>query len=127
MVQVMNILSNALDAASMRQQAISNNIANVNTPNFQPDKVVFEDILQQQLSNFSFSGTTTDPRHIPIGGQGDMATPTLVKEPGVMKNNGNGVDLDAEMSNLAEDSLWYQSLAYGMSEQFNLLNMVLKK
>ncbi len=127
MVQVMNILSSALDAASMRQQTISNNIANANTPNFQPDQVVFEDILQQKLSNFSFSGTATDPRHISIGGQSDTVTPSLMKQPVVMNNNGNGVDLDSEMSKLAENSIWYQSLAYGVSEQFNLLNIALKK
>lgn len=127
LVQVMNILSSALDAAAMRQQTISNNIANANTPNFQPDQVVFEDILQQKLSNFSFSGTTTDLRHISIGGQSDTVTPTLMKQPVVMNNNGNGVDLDSEMSKLAENSIWYQSLAYGMSEQFNLLNIALKK
>ncbi len=37
----------ALDVSSLRQQVISHNIANTNTPGYQPQKVSFENFLEQ--------------------------------------------------------------------------------
>ena len=39
------LLKNALDASSLRQEAISSNIANVNTANYKVNQVVFESLL----------------------------------------------------------------------------------
>ncbi len=38
-------LTSALDGLAMRQRAIANNIANVNTPDYHAKRVVFEDAL----------------------------------------------------------------------------------
>ena len=43
------ILSKALNAYSMRSEAISNNIANVNTPNYKRSYVRLKNILQKQM------------------------------------------------------------------------------
>ena len=40
----------ALDAATLRQQVISNNIANVNTQGFTPSKVNFEDEMKRCMA-----------------------------------------------------------------------------
>lgn len=37
-----NILKRALDTASLRQKTISNNIANINTPNYKAKRLVFD-------------------------------------------------------------------------------------
>jgi flagellar basal-body rod protein FlgB len=42
-------LSSALDGLSMRQRAIANNIANVNTPNYKAQRVQFEDALAKSV------------------------------------------------------------------------------
>ena len=41
----LSAMSRGLQAANLRQEVISNNIANVNTPNFKKSDVVFEDLL----------------------------------------------------------------------------------
>ena len=43
-------LSRGLEAANMRHEVISNNIANVNTPNFKRSAVNFEDLLAKELN-----------------------------------------------------------------------------
>mgnify|MGYP000530431163 CR=1 FL=1 len=47
--QTVNFLQKALDAASLRQNVLANNIANVNTPGFKRSYVSFEESLQQAL------------------------------------------------------------------------------
>ena len=39
---LVNVLSQALNASNMRNNVISNNIANVNTPGFKKSEVVFD-------------------------------------------------------------------------------------
>lgn len=127
MTQVIGVLARALDASAMRQKAISNNIANVDTPHFKPARVEFEEILKKQLGNSTFVGNRTNDKHITIGKQGTVPSPSLVKQATVMKNNGNGVDLDYEMTEMAQNSVWYQSLTYGINAEFDLLKTAIKR
>ena len=46
-----NVLNRAADAAWQRNEAISNNIANVDTPGYKRQDVAFESVLQQALGN----------------------------------------------------------------------------
>ena len=45
-----NVLDRAADAAWQRNEAISNNIANVDTPGYKRQDVAFESVLQQAAS-----------------------------------------------------------------------------
>ena len=49
------VLEKALDAAWMRNEAISNNIANVNTPGFKKSYVRFEELLSDAAGKFQIS------------------------------------------------------------------------
>lgn len=45
-----NVLDRAADAAWQRNEAISNNIANVDTPGYKRQDVAFESVLQRLLA-----------------------------------------------------------------------------
>lgn len=120
---IIGVMSRALDASALRQKSITNNIANVDTPNYLPTKVSFEELLQKEVSG-SFVGNRTNEKHVTIGSSGSIPSPRLEKENTVLKNNGNGVDLDYEMTELSKNTLWYQSLTYSINEEFNLLKTV---
>lgn len=124
-LQNINLVQRALDASVLRHNAISNNIANVNTPNYKPQKVIFEDILKQELSGAGFDGKRTNAKHIPIG-IAASSQPLITQEPTVMQNSGNGVDMDSEITELTKNSIWYQTLSYQISEEFNLLKTAIK-
>jgi flagellar basal-body rod protein FlgB len=123
---IINVMSRALDASSLRQKSISNNIANVDTPNYKATKVSFEEMLQKEFSS-NFVGNRTDNKHVAIGASGRIPTPVLSKDNTVLKNNGNGVDLDYEMTELSKNTLWYNSLTYSINEEFNLLKTVIQR
>ncbi|HZJ76293.1 MAG TPA: flagellar basal body protein, partial [Oscillospiraceae bacterium] len=61
-----NLLINALDASWKRNEVITNNIANAETPNFKKSTVSFEEILKEQLSGEKLKGIITNAKHIPI-------------------------------------------------------------
>jgi flagellar basal-body rod protein FlgB len=122
-----NLLQSALDASSVRQQVISNNLANAETPGYKAKQVVFEDILKQKLADQSnFIGKRTDPRHIPIGDSFNIPTAQIVEnDDTVMQNNGNNVDVDQEMTNMGKNALWYYSLTQQLNNQFQQLSIAI--
>ncbi|MBO0961059.1 flagellar basal body rod protein FlgB [Neobacillus sp. MM2021_6] len=123
-----NLLQSALNASSLRQQVISNNIANAETPGFKSKKVLFEDILKQHLSNqTNFAGNRTDPRHFPIGRPGDVPVAKIVENSGtIMQNNGNNVDMDEEMTNMGKNALWYDTLIEQVNSEFQQLSIAIR-
>lgn len=103
-----NLLERTLDAASLRQKVIANNVANVDTPYFKRSDVRFEELLQNEMGQqMGFVGKRTDPRHFYIG-NGNKTMPTVETDrSSVMNNNLNNVDIDAEMALLAKNQLRY--------------------
>ena len=69
-------LSRGLEAANMRHEVISNNIANVNTPNFKRSAVNFEDLLAKELNigdnQNKLKLVRTNDRHLPVGVSGKV-------------------------------------------------------
>ncbi|WP_257148387.1 flagellar basal body rod protein FlgB [Bacillus sp. AFS073361] len=122
------LLQSALDASSLRQQAISNNLANAETPGFKAKQVLFEDILKQHISNQSkFVGSRTDSRHLMIGQPEQIPTARTVENTEtVMQNNGNNVDADGEMTNMGKNALWYYTLTEQMNSEFQQLSIAIK-
>jgi flagellar basal-body rod protein FlgB len=111
------LLEHTLDAAALRQRVIANNVANVDTPGFKRSDVQFEELLQQKLGERQapLKGRRTDPRHFVINGipPADPKFPVpqiKTDEHTMMNNNLNNVDIDYEMSLMAENQLRYNVL-----------------
>lgn len=109
------VLGLALDAASLRQQAIAANIANANTADYVPVRVSFESqldearrVLQEGRSIDASSLVGVEPRLERAGLEG---TGLPVK-----------VMLDVEVANLAQNSVHYQALVKGLSKHYAVLS-----
>lgn len=116
-------LEQGLNTASLRQKTIANNIANAETPNYKAKKVKFSKILEE--SENSFKANRTDVRHIPFSSSLSTRT-AIINQPGSYNENGNSVDLDAEMSSLAENQIYYNALADRLSSKFSSLSNVIR-
>jgi flagellar basal-body rod protein FlgB len=123
-----SLLQSALDASNLRQQVISNNLANAETPGYKGKQVVFEDILKQKLSNQTqIVGNRTDPRHFVISNPVEIPTAKTVENVGsVMQNNGNNVDVDGEMTSMGKNALWYYTLTQQLTSEFQQLSIAIK-
>ncbi|AEB63317.1 flagellar basal body rod protein FlgB [Bacillus sp. L381] len=115
-------LENALGRADIKQKVITNNIANIDTPNYKAKKVSFRNLLDQETSNLE--AVKTDYRHVDFTDSG--ADYSIVSSGDTSyQQNGNNVDIDKEMTDLAENQINYQALVERMSGKFNSLKTVL--
>lgn len=117
-------LESGLTYASVKQKTIAQNIANVDTPNYKAKDVSFKQMLADAQTN-SITANKTDAKHIDF--QSETATPGVYSYSNLSyRENGNGVDMDAEQASLAENTIYYNALTERISSKFNTLQTVLK-
>jgi len=123
------LLERSLDAASMRHKVLANNIANIDTPNFKRSDVSFESVLQDALSERTISGRATNPRHMSIGSpKVDQVRPHVYTEESTsLRNDGNNVDIDAEMSAMAQNQIQYNALIQQINRKFASLKYAISE
>ena len=124
----LSAMSRGLQAANLRQEVISNNIANVNTPNFTKCDVVFEDLLANEL-NPGQSGklemVRTNDRHLPAGADAPVSAKIERQDTTTMRVDNNNVDIDVEMANLSKNHIYYNSLAREMGSYLTKMKNVI--
>jgi flagellar basal-body rod protein FlgB len=119
------LLENALRAAQLRQEVYANNIANMDTPGFKRSDLQFESLLQEALQrpqNVS-SNASTGQYPLPTGWNWSAALTVqpvvTTDEQTVVDNNGNNVDIDAEMARLAENQVRYNALVQDVKSRLD--------
>ncbi|MCY8516614.1 flagellar basal body rod protein FlgB [Bacillus atrophaeus] len=115
-------LENALGRANVKQKVITNNIANIDTPNYKAKKVSFQNLLNQESSRLE--SVKTDYRHVDFSDVGSNGS-IVANSNTAYQQSGNNVDIDKEMTDLAENQINYQALVERMSGKFNSLKTVL--
>ncbi|WP_163971217.1 flagellar basal body rod protein FlgB [Oceanobacillus halotolerans] len=119
-------LESSLDYATMKNRTISNNIANVNTPNYKAKEVTFNNVLQDELSS-SINAKRTNAKHIPFQQNGETKSFHIsTKNNTTYNHNGNNVDIDKEMTELAKNQIYYQSLVDRINGKFSSLQTVIR-
>jgi len=125
------VVSYALDGLSMRQKAIANNVANVDTPNYKAERVTFESQLQAAVrhgtDNGGLSLKTTNARHMGFGAAFSPAPIRITRQNNTMRNDDNSVDIDMEMTNLAETTLRYQALSQLAGMKITLIKNIIRE
>jgi flagellar basal-body rod protein FlgB len=89
-------LEAGMRGASLRQTLLTNNVANADTPGYQREDVNFQAALRNAMA----------------GGEGALAQVQFQPEvrPGAAGPEGNGVNIDQESAQLAENGLDYQAM-----------------
>lgn len=103
----LGLLNKSLDASMLRSRVIANNIANVNTPGYRRVEVSFENELKNALNRTSLKGTRTDEKHLEIGKKdlGEVNAKAYHPYDPTLASGVNNVDVDMEMSELAETQI----------------------
>ncbi len=105
-------LGAALNLRLQKQNVISANIANAETPGYAAKKIDFEGELARALDlDGSRRMDTTHPEHAPVKSNGlDRITGEIYDNPDIPVNNDkNTVDLEKEMAALNENSIIYKT------------------
>lgn len=110
MFRVVDAVKQGLDASILRHKVLSNNVANVNTPQFRRSDVVFSEVLDGQKNKLPV--TRTHHKHIRGTRQSSSSPIRIVQEQGtIMGNDLNNVDIDREMTLILENQLHYLAMS----------------
>ncbi len=119
-----NVLDRAADAAWQRNEAISNNIANVDTPGYKRQDVAFESVLQQALGNNRYESMDDKVANVNLSRLRGRAYVDYANYS--YRLDGNNVDIENENVMLAENQLKYQRLISSIKQEFTNLKTVMK-
>lgn len=127
----LEIMARGMDYAMLRHRVLSDNIANADTPFFKRSDVSFQHRLLQAIDDSPrLELKTSSPRHIPTQ---PLRNPLAVK-PRIFtevdtwsRNDKNNVNPEAEMAELAKNTLYYNTLAQRVRAAYSGLTDVVRK
>ncbi|AQX54042.1 flagellar basal body rod protein FlgB [Priestia flexa] len=117
-------LEQGLNYSTLKQQTISQNIANVDTPNYKAKDVSRKNQFQSELQ-YSLKAYRTNEKHIEFSKSSEQAA-VISRTSHTYQENGNGVDLDKEMTTMAENQIYYEALIDRLNGKFNSLQTVIR-
>lgn len=119
-----NLYNKALDASWLKNEALSNNIANVNTPNYKRETVEFEEVLKRAMGNSLSPMTRTHEKHMPLV---TNVNPVIVKEKNTsFRKDGNNVNIDTEMARLAENQIKFETITKQLNSNIKRIRMAIE-
>ncbi len=127
-----SFLAQAMNGRSLRQELISSNIANIDTPFYKARDVDFETALQEEsrriygYRNKELKMAKTDDLHLDGYKETDISKSTIYLRDGHMaRNDGNTVDLDVETTELSKNAVMYSALTSALKKDSMLFRSVL--
>lgn len=118
------VLDKAADASWLRNEAISNNISNKDTPGYKRQDVAFESVLKKELGRSRYKAMDQKVSEVKL----DRLQGRPYTDYGSFsyRLDGNNVDPENEQVMLAENQLKYQGLISGINQEFQNLKTVMQ-
>ena len=111
----------ALNGLSLRQQAISRNLANIDTPGFKAQTVNFQETLDRMVDDDNLlSLKVTHDAHLTTAAD-DTGFRLSLRPGGTLRADENNVDVDVEMTDMSEAGIQYQAVSQAISKKLMLL------
>lgn len=127
----LNFHHQALSLRTARQELLSSNVANADTPNFKAKDIDFASVLREKLSltaNTNNVGLTkTSPMHIGVNTNGALDDSLLYRVPLQPSADGNTVDMDMERTRFADNSIKYDASITFITNEFRNLTKAMQE
>ena len=127
--ETISYLERSLNLRSKRHRVLSANIANIDTPNYKAFDLVLEDEFKRPPGNGGkIQLKRTHTNHLPLERQ-PLDRVTLKRSDGPdfsLRGDGNTVDLDKTMGDMAENTVLFKTAAQIISKKFQGLKEVIK-
>lgn len=118
-----NLLKKSMDASALRSKVIANNISNINTKGYKKLYVTFEETLNDSMDENTM--ITDNNKHIQTGtSSGNVSVQR--DENTSMRQDGNNVDIDLEMTNQAANTLMFNALVTQVNNKMSLQNYIIQ-
>jgi len=126
--RVYNLLLGALDGSALKQSVISKNIANVNTPGYKKSVVDFQEALESILNEAETERLTKAVGGASVQKPAQARVITIQQVSNTsLRNDGNNVDVDLELAELAENNLYFNSMAQLLSSQLAMIKYAISE
>ena len=124
---VTETLFNHLSYRAERQKVISSNIANINTPNFKTKELSFESQLQEKNRQKDLELKVTNQNHIKEKVEDSKGLKTHMYEVENLQeqNDGNTVNLDTQMGEMAKNNMIFQALQASIKKDATFFTSVI--
>jgi len=122
-----HLTGKVMDLRLQRQNLVTGNLANINTPGYKARKLEFEERLQAALNQNSLGKMTrTSEDHMPTKFSPDGFKGDGLKEFRAREIYGNdSVDIDKEMTTNAKNTMMYNALAMIIKKNFQGMKQVI--
>lgn len=121
-----DVLKTAADASWLREEVLTNNIANVDTPNYKRQDVEFTTYLKSALEQAGTPASTLTQK-VNEANLSGITTRTYTENTTLSyRMDGNNVDLSTENAELAAEQINYNALIDSMNNEFTRMKAVLK-
>ena len=119
-----NVLDKAMDASWIRNEAISNNISNADTPGYKRQDVDFETQLAKAMHSSRYTSVDAKVHNLKL----NHLYPIIHRDYSgySYRLDGNNVDPDTEAVYLAKNQVVYQGLEASVNQEFKNIMAVLK-
>ena len=122
---VTDTLYTQLNFRGERQKVIASNIANINTPEYKTKDMSFDSELKKAQANDDLKLKVTHSNHItPLTGLSKATMQTFEVEGLQEQNDGNNVNLDTQMSNMAKNSVLFDAIQQSIKKDTRWLKEV---
>lgn len=128
--KTLQALASALNFRKARQEIISSNIANAETPGYKSKRLEFEEALSRALDiDGHQSLKAEDERHFNVGSGGfNNLSPDVIQDSnGVVNENGNTVNVEDEMVRMNENTVLYNALVQLVNKKMGIMKYVLSQ
>lgn len=116
-----NLIKKGMDVTITSNRIIANNISNFNTKNYKRHYIDFDETLKNEVSQDLMK--RTNDKHLNIKGEElEVKTDTTSS----MREDGNNVDVESEMTSQAANNLMYEALVKQANTRFNMRSIVIK-
>lgn len=123
-------LEKALDATALRGQVISNNLSNVNNPDYQAQSVVFDSHLREAMDAEGAKGKDGAwqfKSNLPVDMQiSDAGGWTKANLRPTIENVGGAIDVNTEMASLAKNQILYNAYTAKVSGIYGSLKWIVE-
>ena len=127
----LNFHHRALSLRVARQELLSSNIANADTPHFKAKDIDFANVLREKLAasptQTSVNLGSTSPLHFNSGPEGIFGDNILYRVPLQPSADGNTVDMDHERTQFADNSIKYDASISFLNNEFRNLMLAMQE
>lgn len=127
--KTLQAIAAGLKFREMRQEIISSNVANAETPGYKAKRLDFEKALARALDvDSQMQMNIESNKHFNVGSGGfNNLQPETYEDPnGLVSEDGNTVDREKEMAMMAQNKIMYDTLVQLMNKKLGLMKYTIQ-